>query len=99
MSKNTLHKILFLTALIVGSISDAFAAQEHFFNCKSGKHFAADSSLTVQDDKFGGPLWSTIEKNIKVTDLVTLELNEDTALFLIGKHTCRVDLEVTYYDA
>jgi hypothetical protein len=60
MNKNTLHKILFLTALIVGSISDAFAAQEHFFNCKSGKHFAADSSLTVQDDKlealYGAPL-------------------------------------------
>ncbi|HWY97868.1 MAG TPA: hypothetical protein VNY36_02175, partial [Bacteroidia bacterium] len=99
MRRIILHRILFLFVIILMGSSVAYAAQEHFYNSKNGKHFAADSTLSVQDDKYGTSLWSTISKNVKVTDIITLELNEDTALFLIGKHRCRVDLEITYYDS
>jgi len=81
------------------AVVNTYGAQEHFYNSINGKHFAKDSSLTVQDDKYGTPLWSTIQKNIKVTDIITLQLNEDTSLYLPAKHSYRVDLEITYYDS
>src|SRR6185312_15972597 len=94
-----LHRFYFILFSMLLAVSNTYGAQEHFYNSISGKHFAADSSLTVQDDKYGTSLWNTIQKNIKVTDIITLELNEDTTLFLPAKHSCRVDLEITYYDS
>ncbi len=40
--------------------------------------------------------WSKIVKNALATDVVTLSLNEDTALFLSAPHTCSIDVEITW---
>ena len=87
---------IWLLAVTFFIACNAFADEEHFFNSINGVHFAADSSVTVKDDKFSTPLWLTIQKNISCIDLVTLQLDEDTALFLNTPHTCRVDLEIYY---
>jgi len=98
MLKGKLHKLCIMLMLLAIGNMKAFG-QEHFYGSKDGRHFGDDSSLTVQDDKYGTSLWSTIEKNISVTDVVSLELNEDTARFLIGDHSFRADVEITYYSA
>jgi len=94
----TKNKIALL-AMTFFIVLNAYADEEHFFNSISGVHFAADSSVNVKDDKFQTPLWFTIQKNMSCTDLVTLQLNEDTSLFLKAPHTCRVDLEIYYWIA
>jgi RHS repeat-associated protein len=99
MSKGALYRTFMIIAFAIMGISDAYGAHEHFLKSIRGKHFAADSSVVVADDKYGGPLWSTIQKNLSVINVVTLQLDEDTARYLIGNHTCRVDLEITYYDS
>ncbi|HXB12722.1 MAG TPA: hypothetical protein VNZ45_12090, partial [Bacteroidia bacterium] len=99
MRKINSHKLFFFVVMLFAGIFRVYGVDEHFYGSKEGIHFTTGSSLTVQDDKFGTSLWSTIQKNIKVTDVVTFELDEDTAFFLIGKHKCRVDLEITYYNA
>ncbi|HTA26698.1 MAG TPA: hypothetical protein VK809_02840, partial [Bacteroidia bacterium] len=92
-----LKKNIILFVALIFTALHSYADQEHFFNNIKGVHFAADSSVTVADDKYLTLLWSTIQKNISCTDVVTLQLNEDTALFLNTPHTCRVDLEIYYY--
>jgi RHS repeat-associated protein len=99
MSKSTLHRIWFLLVLGIMAVSDSYGAHEHFYNSIEGRHFAADSSVIAKDDKYGTSAWSSIQKNLKVTNVITLALDEDTTLFLIGNHSCKVDLEITYYDS
>ena len=91
------HKLWFLGLLLI-TASNSFADIEHFFNSISGKHFAKDSSVFVKDDKFLTPLWSSIQKNLSATDVVTLQMNEDTSLYLSTPENCTVDIEVTYYN-
>jgi len=94
--------ILRLLILAIGLFAAAFksyATEEHFLNNIKGNHFKADSSLTVKDDKYGTTFWDSIHKNEKVTDVITLEMNEDTNIYVSGAHTCRADLQITYYDA
>ena len=99
MNNKRLHRLLLFLVIGIIAISNALGQEEHVCRRLNGYHFALDSVLTAQDDKYGTSLWSTIQKNISVTDLVSLQLNEDTALFLIGSHTLRVDVEITYYSA
>jgi YD repeat-containing protein len=72
-----------------------YATVEHFYNSIEGALIASGSSITVQDDKYGTSLWSRIQKNEKALDIVTLQLDEDTALFIKGNHTFRVDVMIT----
>jgi RHS repeat-associated protein len=79
--------------------TNAFADNEHFTGSLTGVHFAMDSTLTVRDDKFNTPQWSTIQSNLNVTDVVTLQMNDNNGLFTTTPTTCTVDLEITYTNA
>ncbi|HXB13926.1 MAG TPA: hypothetical protein VNZ45_18195, partial [Bacteroidia bacterium] len=94
--KIIIHKWWLLIIFLFAGWLKAYAVVEHFYNSRDGVHFAADSSITVKDDKYGTSLWSKIVKNALATDVVTLSLNEDTALFLSAPHTCSIDVEITW---
>src|ERR1700722_15065618 len=99
MNKKISYKFCILMLLVFIGIANAYGTEEHFFNSIKGKHFKADSSLTVKDDKYGTSWWDSIQKNQKVTDIITLEMNQDTNIFVSGAHTCRVDLDIKYTNA
>ncbi len=98
MDKRNLNRIWFIAGLFILSCFRALGDEEHFYNSISGANFAPDSLVMVKDDKFETTLWSTICQNLSVTDVVTLQFNEDTNLFLSAPHTCTVDLEVYFYN-
>ncbi len=99
MKKIIVHKIGFVAVFVIFCLGKMFAVQEHFYNSIHGVHFAADSSITVKDDKFMTPLWHTIQDNLRATDEVSFQFNEDTNLYLTASGIWSVDLMVTWTDS
>src|SRR4030095_3039564 len=91
------RNLLLVTLLLISSLPTS-AAYEEYFNNLIGSNIQIDKILNVIDGKFQTPLWTTIDKNLSVADLVVFEIDDNSTTPLPNtSFTCKLDLQIVSY--
>ena len=77
----------------------AFAIDEPYLNELKGTQVIAGNFVTVSDEKFNNSAtWSLIQQNISVNDIVSFEINFDTAIYFYSTpFNCSINFKIYIY--
>src|SRR4030095_11869168 len=91
--------LVVLVVMVFFRSTVCFGAYEEYFNNLVGTGVQINGTLDVKDGKFQTAEWTTIEKNLSVTDLVTFELDDEATTALTQAFSCKMDLQIISYNS